>query len=103
MRQLDRISFQLCCEHQPMHNEGFLLMRQLHSFADDRLLAGCVYRSGSTETRDHVPSRVLLDEPYQENLPVSQGRASMISDTDSLFESCPGDRTVVDANQAPAD
>ena len=51
-----------------MHNEGFLLMRQLHSFADDRLLAGCVYCSGSTETRDHIPSRVLLDEPYPENL-----------------------------------
>jgi len=29
-----------------------------------------VYCGGAVETRDHVPSRVLLDEPYPSNLPV---------------------------------
>lgn len=45
-------------------------MEQLGSYADERLLAGCVYCGGATESRDHVPSRILLDEPYPENLPV---------------------------------
>jgi hypothetical protein len=45
-------------------------MQQLRTFADNRLLIGCIYCSGATETRDHVPSRVFLDEPYPENLPV---------------------------------
>ena len=45
-------------------------MDQLKSYADERLMAGCVYCGRATETRDHVPSRVLLDEPYPENLPV---------------------------------
>jgi hypothetical protein len=29
-----------------------------------------VYCGGAPETRDHVPSRVLLDDPYPKNLPV---------------------------------
>ena len=45
-------------------------MEQLNSYADERLIAGCVYCGCATESRDHVPSRVLLDEPYPENLPV---------------------------------
>lgn len=45
-------------------------MRQLESYADERLIAGCVYCGRVTQTRDHVPSRVLLNEPYPENLPV---------------------------------
>lgn len=32
-------------------------------------MAFCVYCGGPTETRDHVPSRVLLDEPYPPQLP----------------------------------
>ena len=51
-------------------------MDQLHSFADDRLLVGCIYCTSPTETRDHVPSRILLDEPYPENLPVVPACAS---------------------------
>ena len=39
-------------------------------FYDDRLKGHCVYCGGSEETRDHVPSKVLLDEPYPEDLPV---------------------------------
>ncbi len=46
-------------------------MEQIDVFADERLLARCVYcGTGSIETRDHVPSRVLLDRPYPDNLPV---------------------------------
>lgn len=45
-------------------------MQQLKDFADDRLLGGCIYCGGAFETRDHVPSRVLLDRPFPENLPV---------------------------------
>jgi len=40
-------------------------------FVDNRLLGACVYCGGLPDTRDHVPSRVLLDEPFPENLPVA--------------------------------
>ena len=45
-------------------------MDQLRNYADDRLIRGCIYCDGSEETRDHVPSRVFLDSPLPENLPV---------------------------------
>jgi len=45
-------------------------MEQLRCHADERQLAQCVYCGGATETRDHIPSKVLLDEPYPSNLPV---------------------------------
>lgn len=46
-------------------------MDQLTSFADRRLLQGCVYCGApNAGTRDHVPSRVLLDPPLPTNLPV---------------------------------
>lgn len=45
-------------------------MNQLDDFADDRLLNGCVYCGGPADTRDHVPSRCLMERPYPENLPV---------------------------------
>ena len=46
-------------------------MKQIVPFADDRLIAGCVYCGrGDSLTRDHVPSKVLLDEPFPANLPV---------------------------------
>ena len=45
-------------------------MDQLPYYADDRLLSGCIYCGGPSETRDHVPSRILLNSPYPENLPV---------------------------------
>src|SRR5690349_5967316 len=41
-----------------------------HLFYDDRLKGFCVYCGGPEETRDHVPSKVLLDEPYPTPLPV---------------------------------
>jgi hypothetical protein len=42
--------------------------RQL--FVDERLLGRCAYCGGIPETRDHVPPKVFLDEPYPEELPV---------------------------------
>jgi hypothetical protein len=45
-------------------------MDQLTDFADNRLINGCIYCGGLAETRDHVPSRIFLDPPYPENLPV---------------------------------
>ena len=45
-------------------------MDQLRDLADSRLLSGCIYCGGHAETRDHVPSRCLLERPYPENLPV---------------------------------
>ena len=45
-------------------------MEQLKDFADSRLIYGCIYCGGVPDTRDHVPSRSLLDTPLPENLPV---------------------------------
>lgn len=45
-------------------------MEQLNPFADNRLVRGCIYCGGVDDTRDHVPSKCLLDKPFPENLPV---------------------------------
>lgn len=45
-------------------------MQQMPNYGDERQLAQCVYCGGNTLTRDHVPAKVLLDEPYPANLPV---------------------------------
>lgn len=46
-------------------------MDSFRPLSDQRLLSRCVYCGAvAIETRDHVPSRVLLDEPYPANLPV---------------------------------
>jgi hypothetical protein len=47
-----------------------LIVRQVRTFADERLGGFCVYCHGRPTTRDHVPPRALLDRPYPENLPV---------------------------------
>jgi hypothetical protein len=39
-------------------------------FVDERLTGKCVYCGGEPTTRDHVPSKVLLDEPFPPDLPV---------------------------------
>lgn len=44
-------------------------MKQIPNYGDQRQLAFCTYCGGPPDTRDHVPSRVLLDEPYPANLP----------------------------------
>lgn len=45
-------------------------MEQVKSYADSRLLNGCIYCGGPANTREHVPSKVFLDKPYPENLPI---------------------------------
>lgn len=45
-------------------------MQQIPNFGDERNKGWCVFCGGPQETRDHAPSRVFLDEPYPENLPV---------------------------------
>ena len=45
-------------------------MDQLQNLSDNRLCNGCVYCGGPEDTRDHVPSRVFLDSPLPNNLPV---------------------------------
>lgn len=45
-------------------------MEQLNNYADSRLLRGCIYCGDPADTRDHVPSKCLLDPPYPPNLPV---------------------------------
>ena len=51
-------------------------MKQLSSYGDERTLAFCAFCGGETGTRDHCPSRVFLDGPYPENLPVVPACAS---------------------------
>lgn len=45
-------------------------MREVFTFSDKRSLAYCAFCGGETGTRDHCPSRVFLDRPYPENLPI---------------------------------
>jgi hypothetical protein len=46
-------------------------MDQLRNFGDSRQTASCAYcGGGANSTDDHVPSKVLLDEPFPPNLPV---------------------------------
>lgn len=45
-------------------------MRQLTNYGDIRRAEACAYCGKATQTRDHIPSKVLLDEPFPENLPV---------------------------------
>lgn len=45
-------------------------MAHLNNLADNRLIRGCIYCGGLPDTRDHVPSKCLLDQPYPTNLPV---------------------------------
>ena len=44
-------------------------------FVDERFKGMCVYCGSVPSTRDHVPSRVLLDEPYPAELPVVEACA----------------------------
>ncbi|MGJ7488767.1 hypothetical protein [Variovorax sp. ZT4R33] len=39
-------------------------------FVDERLTGMCIFCGGRPTTRDHCPSKVLLDEPFPPNLPV---------------------------------
>ena len=39
-------------------------------FLDERLTGYCSFCGGPSETRDHVPPKVFLDESYPQELPV---------------------------------
>ncbi len=41
---------------------------QLREGLDERLVGTCVYCGGAPSTVDHVPSKVLLDDPFPQNL-----------------------------------
>ena len=45
-------------------------MEQIPNYGDQRQQDFCVHCGGTTETRDHAPSKILLDKPYPTNLPV---------------------------------
>ena len=46
------------------------MMDPRHLSVDERLMGACVYCGGPAETHDHVPSRVLLEDPPPDDLPV---------------------------------
>ena len=45
-------------------------------FVDERLIGSCVYCGAEPDSRDHVPSKVLLDDPVPADLPVVEACAS---------------------------
>jgi len=45
-------------------------MKKVKTYSDSRLDTQCVYCGSFPENRDHVPSKILLDKPYPDNLPV---------------------------------
>lgn len=49
---------------------GAKIMDQFRNYSDNRLTQGCIYCGGRADTRDHVPSKCLLEQPYPSNLPV---------------------------------
>jgi hypothetical protein len=42
-------------------------MEQIPNLGDSRQFSWCVHWGGGTETRDHIPSKALLDDPLPEN------------------------------------
>ena len=62
--------------------------RQL--FIDERLTGTCVYCGSHPDTRDHVPSKVLLDEPYPPELPVvgACGKCNASFSLDEQYLAC---------------
>lgn len=61
------------------------MMDPRHLFIDERHTGMCVYCGSPPDTRDHVPSKVLLDEPYPPELPVV-GACEKCSSSFSLDE-----------------
>lgn len=50
-------------------------MKQRENFGDKRQTESCIYCGGGIGTKEHAPPKVLLDEPYPENLPIVQACA----------------------------
>lgn len=59
-------------------------------FIDERLKGICAYCGAGADSRDHVPSKTLLDEPYPDNLPVAESCSACNSgfSTDEEYLSC---------------
>jgi hypothetical protein len=50
---------------------GYLVcVEQIRPFSDERWSAFCAFCGNTPDTRDHVPPRVFLDQPYPDNVPV---------------------------------
>lgn len=45
-------------------------MKQIRSFGDQREVYFCAFCGGETGTRDHCPSKIFMDQPLPDNLPV---------------------------------
>lgn len=65
-------------------------MNPEHLFVDKRLLGKCVYCGGVPDTVDHVPSKILLDDPLPQNLPVveSCARCNQSVSSDEEYLAC---------------
>ena len=68
-------------------------MRQVANYYDERHDDFCVYCGNTikgSKTKDHVPSKILLDEPYPENLPkvYSCNECNQSLSTNELYFSC---------------
>ena len=59
-------------------------------FYDQRLNTSCAYCGLAQETRDHVPGKVFLDEPYPENLGIvmSCDRCNNEASKDEVYVAC---------------
>ena len=82
------------CEQFVRKNEPTICqgssMNQVPFHGDVRITEHCAYCAGGTTTRDHVPSRVLLDEPYPANLPTVPSciRCNEGASTDEAYAAC---------------
>lgn len=45
-------------------------MENIRDYSDNRLITACLYCGGPRETREHTPSRVFLEPPLPNNLPI---------------------------------
>jgi len=65
-------------------------MRGITPNADERHAAYCVQCGGAPHTRDHVPPRTFLDEPFPPNLPVvgTCGPCNAGASLDEEYVSC---------------
>jgi hypothetical protein len=68
-------------------------MQHLHNFADSRNAADecCVHCGSSTpDSREHTPSRILLDKPYPANLhvPPACAKCNVASSADEEYVAC---------------
>lgn len=67
-------------------------MQHLHNFADSRNNADCCVHCGSPtpDSREHTPSRILLDKPYPANLhvPPACAKCNEASSADEEYVAC---------------